>query len=477
MSVDDSYSAHAEVQQFLSEDKDKYNRLLSDVKILLEKLKTDLAASQIVEYYTRIDNRGQFDEFKNFDKLVFKLVQWRRLYGEETQTKDIHDIIGTTIVVFYESDIQYVYEIIEENCKAFNLSIVRYKSGEFLKRYTKFGYHAHHIVLTSLSPMLKGFKCEVQIKTLLHDAWQKKTHELIYKPQGELGEEHRQIMESFGESIQAIEVQSQTIRKLISQEWQDDDELRYLARTQLNHWLEKRDFYNASLESEYRNILNQIIGKRKIIKGCNITDIVIVGLIEKISSLAAKEDGIEAAWPLMVYMSSVRQDNHLHHIAKQYVRDWLKNNDDAARNCLYLSFTYYTINERSEAIREIENFLRNDLETSSSIHRKLKFNLLYYLIEEASSFLKRKNELQAKCDYWLAELKKENWEDLPQANIQDTKGYYLIVFGENHEQIKEGIRKCQAAHANEPIVARYLELHEAIGWRRYLNARRRLTYE
>ncbi len=473
MPDNDSYKIKAEIKDFIYNNNDRYIKLLTDVKNFLSNLKSEHAHDQIYRVYSRADNRNATNEFKSTERVSLKLTRWRQ---EDNNVKihHIHDIIGASIVVFYEDSIDKVFKIIKKNCKNYNLEISLYRGKEETKRYTNNGYHAQHFVLESRSPNLRGLKCEVQIKTLLHDAWQAKTHDLIYKPQGELNSNHKKIMESFGESIQAIEIQSETIRKIVTQDWEDEEDLRHAARITLIDWLEKKTFEDENINRSYQKIINVMLTRMQTIKSCKLNDHLIKHLIEEISFLRSKGSGIDAAWPLMVSLSSIRQDNHLNYLAKEYLDDWLRKIDNPALACLYKSFSYHMIGERIEAINEIDQFLmRSNLDNQD--HRNLKFNLLYYLIEEASYSSESIKALKEKCDRYILYLDTHNWEGIPDASVKDTKGYYQIVFGSTRAEIEKGIRTCQEAisRSEDDNQSRksFSGLHERIGWRRYLRAR------
>lgn len=466
----DSYLVNNEIAKFLDEHREKYRKLLNDVNIYVNHLKNEACIDHIYRVYSRRENKNETSDFKNIDKIVSKLIKWRRRYGAETMPKDIHDIIGETIIVYYESDIEHVKNHINESCEGFNLKIYPYKSGEITKRYTKYGYHAEHIVVVSLNPELHGLKCEIQIKTLLHDAWHAKIHDLIYKPQGYLSSEHKEIMESFGESIQAIEIQSQTIRKLVTQEWQDSDELRHLARTTMIDWLREKKFEDKNINKKYRHILKELQLNMHVIINCYIKDKIIVDLIEEVSQLKDKDNGLDVAWRLMVGIASLRRDNNLNHIAKEFLRDWLRSVNTPALSTFYASFAYYHMGERSEAIKELTEFLRQ-CSKQESLHSVLKFNLFYYLIEEASCSWQSASEIQVLCDRLKTELEAEHWQSIPEETRNGTIGYYHIVFGRCREEIKKGIDMCREADGFAKLNAKYVQLHEQIGWRRYFNVR------
>lgn len=464
---DEADDIDQELQIFFQDYSEKLLRLLREVASFLEQIKTDLAPTCVVRHYSRREYQGS--DFKTPAKIAQKLKRWRKI-KKNTQVHDLHDIIAVSIVVLDDKDITSIYKTIKEHCGSFGFKIAIYDTGEELKLFTENGYHAQHLALTSRSPILKGLKCEVQVKTLLHDAFQIKMHDLVYKPEGELSNTHRKLMTSFGESIQAIEIQTQTVRQIISQEWQYSNELRYTARTQLTEWLEvrKNKLSSQHLKENFEKISNDIFTNRDQLKRCTINDPLVSWIIDKISTLRKSRNGLSAAWPLMVYVASVRQDNHLNTHAKQYVRNSLQEEPDRSTRCFYLSFTYYVINERMEAIKEIERFLRT-AKGNETFHRSLKFNLLYYLIEEAGCSTAKAIELKPKCDYWMGVLQAEKWRHQPKTAVNDTIGYYHIVFGETPEEVKKGIRICQKTKSRDTAAAKYLEIHEAIGWRRYVS--------
>jgi hypothetical protein len=180
-------------------------------------------------------------------------------------------------------------------------------------------------------------------------------------------------------------------------------------------------------------------------------------------------------------------------IAKDYLSKYMKNENDQVIQCWNVSLAYYLMGDRTEAINEIEKLISTQPLASDNLNI-LKFNLLYFLTEEASyhSRQHRKSlsapddfdELKNKSSIIFEELKMEledpfgdsiNVSDRAhyQAQKQGTLGYYYIIFGETREKIKEGVRICtntlSTLSQHDTVAKQYLELHEQIGWRRLLN--------
>lgn len=346
----------SEVKDFMYENGPKYLKLLREVRLFLSKLQSDLSENKIYRIYSRKENLHDRDEFKTPDRTALKLARWRRDVDPDTEPRDIHDIVAVSVVVFYDSDIDDIFSLIKRKCVRHHLSIHPYLSGEESSHYKENGYHARHLVLTSSHPTLIGLKCEIQIKTLLHDAWHAKTHDLTYKPSGDLRDEHRRIMESFGESIQALEVQSEMVRTMMTEDWIEEEEMRHTARVAIFDWLEEREFKSEAVSSSYKRILATIHGARERLKRCSIVDDFLRRIVQDIRDLRNLDGGLEAAWPLMVYVSGVRADNNLNYIAKEYVRDWLRQEKSPALATLFRSFAYHMIGERSERSRRLKPF-------------------------------------------------------------------------------------------------------------------------
>lgn len=92
---------------------------------------------------------------------------------------------------------------------------------------SKDGYHAHHMVFLSDEAKHADLHCEVQVKTMLHDAWAAKTHDLNYKPQGQTDKRLSRMMQVFGDALEFIEVQSELLRHLIHERWNTEVERRW----------------------------------------------------------------------------------------------------------------------------------------------------------------------------------------------------------------------------------------------------------
>lgn len=478
-----SDSLYLECEKFIKENRNRYESLLEEVRGLAAHVKKIDNSRRIYRIYSRGDNKNEDGEFKSTAKVAQKLAKWRKNYNTKSRVEEIHDIIGITIVVHYDSDIPAVYEMIKSNHHARGLKIIPYlpagldTDSDDFRQYKKLGYHARHMVFSYSNLGYGGLKCEVQIKTLLHDAWGTKTYDLTYKPAGELPDELRTIMEGFGESIQALEVQSELVRTFITRDWSEENELRRAARISMVSALEQKVIEDEILRDRYRELFQIIQTNQAKLKTCSPNDPVMESLLNQIADLRQVKGGMAAAWPLIMYVASCRIDNQLNHMARRYVEEWVDEAlSESADKVFHISSACYVIGERSEAIDLIRKFLKVSTE-EQQIVTKLRLNLLYYLIEEAIYASYRAADIRAECDQIMQSLPFEDLSVLPDEIWRyaaiDTKGFYKIVFGETRQEIEEGIRLCQNAYPKGSVKrdGDFGILHERTGWRRYLRAR------
>jgi len=119
---------------------------------------------------------------KSFDALYRKILMRCQNGTIEKPFEVITDIIGMRIVVPFLEDLESVEKLIK---KHFQIVETEYKSRELTIR--EFGYDSIHIQIKlpdEISDKVKnskGMKIEIQLRTILQDAWAEVEHELIYK--------------------------------------------------------------------------------------------------------------------------------------------------------------------------------------------------------------------------------------------------------------------------------------------------------
>lgn len=116
---------------------------------------------------------------KSFDSYFEKLLRLRR-EGESFTL--LNDLLGMRVIVPFLEDVQQIQEIISAN---FKIVEIEHKGAK--NSFREFSYDSIHILVdiseahsgTTIPYMRKV--CEIQIRTILQDAWAEVEHELIYK--------------------------------------------------------------------------------------------------------------------------------------------------------------------------------------------------------------------------------------------------------------------------------------------------------
>ncbi|MHB2149830.1 tetratricopeptide repeat protein [Calditrichota bacterium LG25] len=140
------------------------NRLYRQVRKLL--IKTDINFN--IKY-----------RLKSFDSYFQKLIRYRQ---KEVNPIIINDLIGMRIICPFLEDIEYVESIIRSHFKVIE---IEHKSAG--KPINEFSYESIHLTIELPEDQFNGFipysgrTCELQLRTILQDAWAEVEHELIYK--------------------------------------------------------------------------------------------------------------------------------------------------------------------------------------------------------------------------------------------------------------------------------------------------------
>lgn len=98
----------------------------------------------------------------------------------------ITDLIGVRVICLYESDIEKVVSVLKDNFQTLEITD---KTNQLLKQKNQFGYKGVHLDLCLTSERKKlpeyqgieSFKFEVQVRSIVQDAWSEIDHKLKYK--------------------------------------------------------------------------------------------------------------------------------------------------------------------------------------------------------------------------------------------------------------------------------------------------------
>ncbi|WP_147634403.1 tetratricopeptide repeat protein [Treponema pectinovorum] len=157
---------------------ESYTPILSQImQNVEEKLKKTIKLSSAPTYKTRV---------KSFNSYYRKILRLKaEEFSESKKLIALTDMMGIRIICAF---IEELHEVEEQVRKNFVVKEVEYKgSGENFK---EFGYESTHILISIPSDCIPqnldlkipdDIVCEIQVRTILQDAWAEVEHELIYK--------------------------------------------------------------------------------------------------------------------------------------------------------------------------------------------------------------------------------------------------------------------------------------------------------
>ena len=179
---------------------------MSETNIIISKEKTKQLYESYSEYFTEIMNNiikilqekvklmsqpTYKCRVKSFNSYYKKILRVKPKIDEDQKTLIcLTDMLGIRMICAFLEDINLGLEQIK---KIFDIKEVEVKGAE--KKFSEFGYESIHVLIKipeeclppltgkykDLAPLPENVVCEIQIRTILQDAWAEVEHELIYK--------------------------------------------------------------------------------------------------------------------------------------------------------------------------------------------------------------------------------------------------------------------------------------------------------
>lgn len=148
--------------------KPQYEQVLRKVSQKLKKLLAKCMINSTVKH-----------RLKTFDSYFNKILKYQNTKKGFIR---INDVMGIRIICPFIEDLDAIEQIISEN---FKITEIQRKGSK--NTFTEFGYNSIHILveikqgdLPDIMPFT-GRICEIQLRTILQEAWAEIEHELIYK--------------------------------------------------------------------------------------------------------------------------------------------------------------------------------------------------------------------------------------------------------------------------------------------------------
>jgi putative GTP pyrophosphokinase len=155
----------------------EYEKLLSRRALIVRELENCIEqAIAPLPSHPRV--KGRLKSFDSYFKKFIRLLK----EGSSVQTPIIADVLGVRVICPFLEDLAAVEELLKEKFKVVE---VQRKGGDHT--YREFGYESIHLLIEVPEEIIKkaGMSpcqtAEIQIRTILQDAWAEVEHEFVYK--------------------------------------------------------------------------------------------------------------------------------------------------------------------------------------------------------------------------------------------------------------------------------------------------------
>lgn len=138
---------------------------------------------------------------KNPSSIAEKLARKGKKQDVETAIKCINDLAGLRIICF---DVKQVYEIVDAIKKVEKVKVIKEK--DYIKNPKDNGYQSYHLILE-----FQGIKIELQIRTILMDAWSSIETILIYKKSTPIPTQIRENIKTFSKLSKKMDLIAQNM--------------------------------------------------------------------------------------------------------------------------------------------------------------------------------------------------------------------------------------------------------------------------
>lgn len=465
----------AEVRHYYGDKGHELRRLLQTIMDTAAQIKQELGQGCIRDVYSRGFKQSKFgrgdEEFKAAGKIARLLLKDDKLRGPA----DVDDLMGLMIVVHYADQIERVEKLLQERLQ--KLRIISKKSTA-----KRGGYYATHLNFRSEHPDHWGLPCEVQVKTMLHDSWAWKTHDLTYKPRGQLDRRFGHMMGAFSDGLQALEQQSLMLRDIIEDRWRVEEKWRSAVRQGLFDVLPQ--WADWDQRSEEARVVRKMIddNRDKLAAGTATSELIEeirIGLLRiprneiierylleaKFAILRDREPdrerAIDCAWECFEALPRALCAD-----AKTSLQVW------------GIPLVLQACGDTEGAISIGRRLLEDDYPFEDSDRVIVMFNLANHLIEDTYVGGMAEPEAAARLQMIDSLLKEvEPYFSRDPSALRDAQGMRDVVFGTDPQTIRNGIRSIELGRTPESddvyevkFAETYYQHNALIAWHRLREA-------
>jgi ppGpp synthetase/RelA/SpoT-type nucleotidyltranferase len=385
---------------------------------------------------------------KEFASLIKKIEDKRANENHAYGYDDLPDIIALTVLCAYRTD---VLDFIRWLRNSFDV----HTSDEEALRDKPEGHRGYHYVVCARSDVVRtrteyrDINCEIQVKTILEEAFDAKSHDFTYKPGGRsIPLEVQQQFGILSSSLKAIDQYSEFLKDLILVE-DREIELRREAGILLFLKAEGTTRFAEELSLDFDNL--------------GVHDIADVA--KKFSS-ACSSSGVSKELCRCVAMCGLKlNDGFLKDEAINYTTMLVNSSPSGGDSYQVRGTINWTLSRFEEAIEDIEKAIEL---APDPVAQKWK-NSFVYFVTDWKYFKRQEREAWSdRAATYAAELSTDD----RRVQVLDTLGFYYVMFGRSADEVERGRKLLWEARELAPddeLRAAFFRHHECAALKRLLN--------
>lgn len=194
-----------------------YNAGIKEVRTKLEILDDEFQTKYAYNPIHHIESR-----LKSVKSIVNKIKEKNMDVTLHNIKENVTDIAGIRVICNYLNDI---YEVEKLLLKQSDVKLLRRR--DYIQVPKSSGYQSLHLLIEVpiyLSDGPRPIPVEVQIRTIAMDFWASLEHRLKYKSDNEVAEDLRYRLKICAKAIQELDVEMQSINKVIAHRQENDIE-------------------------------------------------------------------------------------------------------------------------------------------------------------------------------------------------------------------------------------------------------------
>lgn len=376
-------------------------------------------------------------DVKSLKSVVNKILRNRKKQKEGEKPydfEDIGDLVGIKVVCPYHSS---AYEVMNWMLNQSNhFTVKETKIEDAWTHDEKYGYRGWHFIAEptfSSYPELMGIKCEIQVKTMLQEAWDAQTHDISFKKEELIDKNLLDHIKYQSDTLDAIDKQSEIIRQLIQEVEEEEREHKiaaataYLskARELLDYFRDKdhieldlHDLEDCPLSTDTLRKVDNALGHYRREKGVN-RELIRFATIIALCQRDAEREKIAI---------SLAQDFIYDHPEDPYAED-------------ATAGVYWALNCFDEAIRHGEKAI-DKARLYGQDPNPFEANFCYWVADA----VRARKEVDDEHRNYVLSLCEEFTQKYPDnVGYLDTVGFVKIVLGTTIQEIENGLELLQEA--------------------------------